>query len=57
MNTKGIVNIEGYLLDYFDTLDAVKLVKKYGCSLDEAIDTLDCFKKSDMVKKILLALD
>jgi len=57
LRKKGIVNIEKYLLDYLRRLDAVKLVKEYGCSLADAIDTIECLRKSDEVKKIILTLD
>lgn len=57
MNTKGIDNIERFLLDYLDKLNAVNVVRKYGCSLTDAVDTLDCFRKSDIIKQVLLTLD
>ena len=54
---KNIVNVERYLLEYLRKLDAVDLMKKYRCSLADAIETLDVLKKSDQVKKIILTLD
>jgi hypothetical protein len=57
LEKKGIANIEKHLLDYLERLDAVKLVKTYGCSLDEAIDTIDLLQKSDEVKKIIMTID
>jgi len=53
LNKKGVINIERYLLDYIDKLDAVKLVKKYHCSLDEAIDAIEAIQHSDEVRKII----
>ena len=31
LKTKGIVSIEKFLRDYLNNLDAVEVVKKYGC--------------------------
>lgn len=44
-------------MDYLRELDAVHLVHKYGCSLDEAIDTIELLQKSDEIKKIIMMLD
>lgn len=57
LNKKGIINIEKHLLDYLRKLDAVHLVRKYGCSLDEAIDTIELLQKSDEIKNIIMTLD
>ena len=57
LKTKGIISIEKFLIDYLNKLDAVEIVNKYGCTLDEAIDTLESLKRTNEVKKILLALD
>ena len=54
---KNIVNVERYLLEYLRKLDAVDIMKKYRCSLADAIETLEFLKKSDQVKKIILTLD
>jgi hypothetical protein len=54
---KNIVNVERYLLEYLRKLDAVDIMKKYRCSLADAIETLDFLKKSNQVKKIILTLD
>ena len=40
-----------------NNLDAVYVARKYSCSLDDAIDTLECLKRTNEVKKILLAID
>jgi len=56
INKKGIVDVEKHLLDYLRKFDAVKLVNEYGCSLDEAIDTIELVQKSDEVKKIIMTL-
>lgn len=53
---KSIVNIEKHLKNYLRQLDAVKLTKKYHCSLDEAIDTIDALKKSDEINRIITML-
>jgi hypothetical protein len=54
---KGITNIEKHLRDYLKRLDAVELTKKYHCSLDEAIDTIEVLQHSDEVRKIITMLD
>ena len=54
---KGIVNIEKHLLNYIERLNAVELTKKYHCTLDEAIDTIEVLQHSDEVKKIITMLD
>ena len=54
---KNILNVERYLLEYLRKLDAIDIMKKYHCSLADAIETLDFLKKSDNVKKIILLLD
>jgi hypothetical protein len=53
----GIGDIEKHILDYIRRLDAVELTKKYHCSLDEAIDTIEVLQNSDEVKRILTMLD
>lgn len=54
---KGIVDIEKHLLDYIQRLNAVELTKKYHCSLNEAIDTIELLQESDEVRKIITMLD
>jgi len=54
---KDIINPKKHLLDYLQRLDAVELTKKYGCSLDEAIDTIELLQKPDEVKKIIMMLE
>lgn len=54
---KGITDIEKHLLNYIRRLDAVELTKKYHCSLDEAIDTIEVLRNSDEVRRIITMLD
>jgi hypothetical protein len=54
---KDIIDPKKNILDYLQRLDAVELTKKYGCTLDEAIDTIDMLQKPDEVKKITMMLE
>ncbi len=54
---KGIVDIEKHVMDYIRRLDAVELTKKYRCSLDEAIDTIEVLRHSDEVRRIITMID
>jgi hypothetical protein len=57
MKGKGVMDIEKHVLDYIRRLDAVELTKKYRCSLDEAIDTIEVLRHSDEVRRIITMLD
>jgi hypothetical protein len=54
---KDIVDSEKHVFDYIRRLDAVELTKKYHCSLDEAIDTIEVLQHSDEVSRIITMLD
>ena len=57
LKNRNVINIERYLLDYVNKLNALELVKKYDCTLSDAIDTIDRLKKSNEVKKIITTLE
>ena len=44
-------------MDNVKKLDAVELTKKYHCSLNEAIDTIELLQRSDELRKMITMLD
>ena len=57
LKKRNVINIERYLLDYVNKLNAVELVKKYDCSLADAVDVIDRLKKSNEIKEIITTLE
>jgi len=57
MEKQGVISLEKHLMDNVKKLDAVELTKKYHCSLNEAIDTIELLQRSDELRKMITMLD